>query len=182
MRILLFLEGLHPHEMWSILGFSSLLRYFERSPPNRRFCPYGSDCFYRHEDILTGTIHQFDHGVDEMMVKYKESLQRAARRHQARYRLNNPHTYMDPSEVVEDLLAELESLSDGPDPLDAFADLNIQDSDVNLEPPLGPMPGPFSDIEPDAHWPTEEDLEYVRSFYTAFTRSLRPREVSDASF
>ncbi|KAG8946105.1 hypothetical protein FRC04_012083 [Tulasnella sp. 424] len=127
----------------------------------------------RHEDPLTGTIHQFDHGVDEMMVKYKESLQRAARRHQARYRLSNPHTYMDPSEVVEDLLAELESLSDGPDPLDAFADLNIQDSDVNLEPPSGHMPGPFADIGPDAHWPTEEDLEYVRSL---FTRAIRPRE------
>lgn len=113
------------------------------------------------------------------MVKYKESLQRAARRHQVRYMLSNPHTYMDPSEAVEDFLAELESLSDGPDPLDAFADLNIQDSDVNLEPPSGHMPGSFADSGPDAHWPTDEDLEYVRLL---FARAIRPREVSDASF
>ncbi|KAG8887009.1 hypothetical protein FRC00_000559 [Tulasnella sp. 408] len=123
-------------------------------------------------------MHRFDYGVEKMMLEYKEAIQRTARRNQARYRLSNPHTYLDPSEVVDDLLAELESLSDGPDPLDAFADLNIQDSDVNLEPPLAPIPASFAEVDSNAHWPTEEDLEYVRSFYDVFARAFRPRNRS----
>lgn len=153
-------------------------RYFEKSSPIKRFCPYGSDCFYKHEDPITGTVHRFDYGVEKMMLQYKEEIQRAARRGQARYRLSNPHAYWDPADVVEDLLAELESLSDGPDPLDAFADLNIQDSDVNLETPLAPLPAPFAEADPDAHWPTAEDLENVRSFYDLFARAIRPRDRS----
>ncbi|KAI0629280.1 hypothetical protein C8Q77DRAFT_1143142 [Trametes polyzona] len=37
-------------------------KYFERSKPSRRFCPFGRDCFYKHVNS-DGTPYIFDHGV-----------------------------------------------------------------------------------------------------------------------
>ena len=39
-------------------------RYFQRSCPTHRYCPFGKDCFYQqlNED---GTIHEFTHGVEQ---------------------------------------------------------------------------------------------------------------------
>ncbi|TDL23409.1 hypothetical protein BD410DRAFT_787234 [Rickenella mellea] len=37
-------------------------KYFERSPPHRRFCPYGRDCFYRHQNA-DGTLYTFERGA-----------------------------------------------------------------------------------------------------------------------
>ncbi|KAG9017251.1 hypothetical protein FRB90_001222 [Tulasnella sp. 427] len=148
-------------------------RYFESSPHHKRFCPYGFDCFYKHEDPITGVKHEFNHGVDEMMVRYKEHIQQVAQRNQARYRYAS--TYSHPYSHEFDWLAVIDGMSDGPDPLDAFADLSIQESDVSLEPPQHPLGTSFSEGEPPTHWPTEEDLEYVRSFYDVFAR-LRPRD------
>ncbi|EJF64258.1 hypothetical protein DICSQDRAFT_53855 [Dichomitus squalens LYAD-421 SS1] len=41
-------------------------RYFKRSRPQRRFCPFGRDCFYKHENA-DGTPYVFDHGADFYM-------------------------------------------------------------------------------------------------------------------
>ncbi|KAI0653393.1 hypothetical protein C8Q70DRAFT_606385 [Cubamyces menziesii] len=37
-------------------------RYFEKSRPSRRFCPFGKDCFYKHENA-DGTPYEFEHGA-----------------------------------------------------------------------------------------------------------------------
>ncbi|KZS94422.1 hypothetical protein SISNIDRAFT_439915 [Sistotremastrum niveocremeum HHB9708] len=41
-------------------------KYFERSIPGLRFCPYGRDCFYKHEDE-NGQEYVFQKGVDHYM-------------------------------------------------------------------------------------------------------------------
>ncbi|KAI1796654.1 hypothetical protein LXA43DRAFT_879389 [Ganoderma leucocontextum] len=40
--------------------------YFEQSRPEKRFCPFGKDCFYKHENV-DGTPYVFDRGVDYYM-------------------------------------------------------------------------------------------------------------------
>ncbi|KAI0331435.1 hypothetical protein GY45DRAFT_1248626 [Cubamyces sp. BRFM 1775] len=37
-------------------------KYFEKSRPNKRFCPFGKDCFYKHENA-DGTPYVFEHGA-----------------------------------------------------------------------------------------------------------------------
>ncbi|KZT27820.1 hypothetical protein NEOLEDRAFT_1059740 [Neolentinus lepideus HHB14362 ss-1] len=37
-------------------------RYFGKSPPNDRFCPFGRDCFYQHQNE-DGTPYVFDKGL-----------------------------------------------------------------------------------------------------------------------
>jgi E3 ubiquitin-protein ligase makorin len=39
-------------------------RYFENSPPHRRYCPFGRDCFYKHEG-LDGKDYVFEHDFTE---------------------------------------------------------------------------------------------------------------------
>ncbi|KAL5503925.1 hypothetical protein ACEPAH_7997 [Sanghuangporus vaninii] len=43
-------------------------KYFERSVPGSRFCPFGKDCFYQHKE-LDGTDFVFDRGADYYMSK-----------------------------------------------------------------------------------------------------------------
>jgi len=37
-------------------------KYFETSPPSRRYCPFGKDCFYKHLDA-DGQEHVFEHEI-----------------------------------------------------------------------------------------------------------------------
>ncbi|EKM49977.1 uncharacterized protein PHACADRAFT_213748 [Phanerochaete carnosa HHB-10118-sp] len=48
-------------------------RFFERSLPNNRYCPFGNDCFYQHcnED---GTPYDFQKGVEYYMRQRKRYL------------------------------------------------------------------------------------------------------------
>jgi len=41
-------------------------RYFEASPPGRRYCPFGKDCFYRHVDE-NGQEFVFERGAEYYM-------------------------------------------------------------------------------------------------------------------
>lgn len=42
-------------------------RYFEESPEEEKFCPFGHDCLYKHENA-DGTPHVFPRGVDFYMT------------------------------------------------------------------------------------------------------------------
>jgi len=123
-------------------------RYFERSSPLRRFCPYGSDCFYKHENP-NGSTHRFDHGVDRMMMVFKEDIQ--TRRGPARYRMLRP-AYTD---VAED------GLSDGSDPLDAFRgheEVWHFTSDNEMAGPTPPQELAFGVVPPGWDGPDLADL------------------------
>ncbi|KAG8769006.1 hypothetical protein FRC12_005222 [Ceratobasidium sp. 428] len=48
-------------------------KYFASSPSDKRFCPYGKDCFYQHLNS-DGTKHIFKDGVDAMMERHKAKL------------------------------------------------------------------------------------------------------------
>ncbi|KAI0741936.1 hypothetical protein C8Q80DRAFT_1286496, partial [Daedaleopsis nitida] len=41
-------------------------KHFEKSPANKRFCPFGKECFYKHENE-DGTPYVFDRGADYYM-------------------------------------------------------------------------------------------------------------------
>ncbi|KAI8996578.1 hypothetical protein BD414DRAFT_408568 [Trametes punicea] len=41
-------------------------KYFEKSRPEKRFCPFGKDCFYKHENS-DGTPYVFEHGASYYM-------------------------------------------------------------------------------------------------------------------
>ncbi|OBZ73831.1 E3 ubiquitin-protein ligase makorin-1 [Grifola frondosa] len=41
-------------------------RYFQKSPSSKRFCPFGKDCFYQHQNE-DGTPYVFTLGVDHYM-------------------------------------------------------------------------------------------------------------------
>ena len=41
-------------------------RYFENSQPGRRHCPFGKECFYKHEND-DGTPYVFHRGADYYM-------------------------------------------------------------------------------------------------------------------
>lgn len=41
-------------------------RYFQRSSPDHRYCPFGKDCFYQHQNA-DGTPYVFKYGVDHYM-------------------------------------------------------------------------------------------------------------------
>ncbi|KAI0367002.1 hypothetical protein BV20DRAFT_950971 [Pilatotrama ljubarskyi] len=46
-------------------------KYFENSRPSKRFCPFGKDCFYKHENA-DGTPYIFEHGAAYYMeVSYE---------------------------------------------------------------------------------------------------------------
>ncbi|CAE6454852.1 unnamed protein product [Rhizoctonia solani] len=67
-----------PERALCVEGYKATLgkipcRYFVKSPPHKRFCPYGKDCFYQHQNE-DGTPYVFDLGADEMMEKHKSSL------------------------------------------------------------------------------------------------------------
>jgi len=46
-------------------------RYFVQSKADKRFCPYGYDCFYKHEGA-DGKPYKFPFGVNTMMSLFKE--------------------------------------------------------------------------------------------------------------
>jgi len=48
-------------------------KYFSTSSPDKRFCPYGKDCFYQHLNN-DGTPYVFQEGVDSMMERHKAKL------------------------------------------------------------------------------------------------------------
>ncbi|EIN06144.1 hypothetical protein PUNSTDRAFT_145475 [Punctularia strigosozonata HHB-11173 SS5] len=48
-------------------------RYFQKSPADSRFCPFGKDCFYRHINA-DGTPYVFSEGVDYYMPIHKRRL------------------------------------------------------------------------------------------------------------
>jgi uncharacterized protein YfeS len=50
-----------------------IYRYFSTSSPDKRFCPYGKDCFYQHLND-DGTPYVFQEGVDLMMERHKAKL------------------------------------------------------------------------------------------------------------
>lgn len=41
-----------------VMAFRIYCRHFQNSPPNRRHCPFGKDCFYQHLNP-DGTIYIF---------------------------------------------------------------------------------------------------------------------------
>lgn len=45
-------------------------KYFEDSPEEEKFCPFGHDCSYKHENA-DGTPHVFPHGVDYYMARWR---------------------------------------------------------------------------------------------------------------
>jgi len=107
-------------------------RYFSNSNPNQPFCPYGDDCFYKHESG-GGQSHNLGYGVDRMMSLFKEDLQ--TRRGSSRYRLMR-----HPPRFFEDD----DGWSDGPDPIDAFTNARYSftvDSEVlrAVHPTLPPI-------------------------------------------
>ncbi|KAF8606039.1 hypothetical protein BDV93DRAFT_437901 [Ceratobasidium sp. AG-I] len=67
-----------PEREQCVKGYKSTLsripcKYFERSPPCNRFCPYGKDCFYQHQNS-DGTPYVFSEGTDSMMEKHKAKM------------------------------------------------------------------------------------------------------------
>ncbi|KAI0352366.1 hypothetical protein OH77DRAFT_1409242 [Trametes cingulata] len=48
-------------------------KYFEKSRPNRRFCPFGKDCFYKHENA-DGTPYVFEYGAGHHMEVCTEQI------------------------------------------------------------------------------------------------------------
>jgi len=73
-------------------------KYFQKSTPEKRFCPYGKDCFYEHKDE-DGNPYEFTEGVDTLMEKYKHRL------HGRRFFRENP-------EVHNTLMLTMRSLAD----------------------------------------------------------------------
>ncbi|THH13452.1 hypothetical protein EW146_g6767 [Bondarzewia mesenterica] len=57
-------------------------KYFEESKPDNPFCPFGSDCLYKHENV-DGTQYIFSHGVDYYMAQWR------MRRRQSRSNLSD---------------------------------------------------------------------------------------------
>jgi len=53
-------------------------RYFANSPTDKRFCPYGDDCFYKHEDE-NGQLHVFSSGATTLLPAFKERQARLTR-------------------------------------------------------------------------------------------------------
>ncbi|KAM5533849.1 hypothetical protein V8D89_012512 [Ganoderma adspersum] len=47
-------------------------RYFEQSRPEKRFCPFGKECFFKHENV-DGTPHVFEHGADYYMRRSRRN-------------------------------------------------------------------------------------------------------------
>lgn len=52
-------------------------RYFEKSKPHDRFCPFGKECFYKHENP-DGTPYVFEHGATYYMQVSAEPIISAA--------------------------------------------------------------------------------------------------------
>ncbi|KAI5119832.1 hypothetical protein M0805_008398 [Coniferiporia weirii] len=48
-------------------------KYFERSVPGRRSCPFGRDCFYQHKEA-DGTPYVFPHGADYYMSMLRDRV------------------------------------------------------------------------------------------------------------
>ncbi|KAG8708662.1 hypothetical protein FRC08_018776 [Ceratobasidium sp. 394] len=67
-----------PEREQCVKGYKATLggipcKYFIASPPEKRFCPYGKDCFYQHLND-DGTTHVFREGVEAMMERHKAKL------------------------------------------------------------------------------------------------------------
>ncbi|KAL5633211.1 hypothetical protein ACGC1H_003642 [Rhizoctonia solani] len=67
-----------PERVRCVEGYKATLgkipcRYFTKSPSDERFCPYGKDCFYQHQNE-DGTPYTFTLGADEMMERHKSKL------------------------------------------------------------------------------------------------------------
>ncbi|QRV88894.1 E3 ubiquitin-protein ligase makorin-1 [Ceratobasidium sp. AG-Ba] len=67
-----------PERQKCVEGYKTTLgripcRYFAASSPEKRFCPYGRDCFYQHRND-DGTTHVFSEGVDAMMERHKSRM------------------------------------------------------------------------------------------------------------
>ncbi|EPQ56445.1 hypothetical protein GLOTRDRAFT_115698 [Gloeophyllum trabeum ATCC 11539] len=52
-------------------------RYFQKSPASDRFCPFGRDCFYQHQND-DGSPYVFDKGVAHYLPIYKRRMRREA--------------------------------------------------------------------------------------------------------
>ncbi|KAI0675528.1 hypothetical protein C8Q78DRAFT_964382 [Trametes maxima] len=57
----------HPKKAEAIESYKASMarvkcKHFEKSPPNRRFCPFGKECFYKHENS-DGSKYVFEHGA-----------------------------------------------------------------------------------------------------------------------
>ncbi|KAI0343247.1 hypothetical protein BDW22DRAFT_1329630 [Trametopsis cervina] len=72
-------EG-HPHKAIAIEKYRQSTsrvpcKYFQRSPPNKRYCPFGKDCFYQHLND-DGTPYVFNEGVDSLIRASPHILRR----------------------------------------------------------------------------------------------------------
>ncbi|KAG8880935.1 hypothetical protein FRB97_000328 [Tulasnella sp. 331] len=114
-------------------------KYFLRSPSHKRFCPYGDDCFYKHEDE-NGQLHKFDSGASTLLPAFKarqarESRQRARRRRANDLGLSYGSDGSDPLDILGDaidglpggesagLAAALELIRSGVSPREAWSSL-----------------------------------------------------------
>ncbi|KAI0641948.1 hypothetical protein C8Q79DRAFT_264135 [Trametes meyenii] len=57
----------HPKKAEAIDAYKASMarvkcKHFEKSPLHRRFCPFGKECFYKHENP-DGTTYVFEHGA-----------------------------------------------------------------------------------------------------------------------
>lgn len=98
-------------------------RYFTRSSPERRFCPYGDDCFYKHEDV-NGQPYKFSSGVDTLLPAYKA---RKARIRRERLRQQRLREILDSRRARH---ADDDDDDGSHDPLDLFATDDSDASDV----------------------------------------------------
>ncbi|PIL24964.1 hypothetical protein GSI_12851 [Ganoderma sinense ZZ0214-1] len=63
-------------------------RHFEQSPPGKRFCPFGNECFFKHENV-DGTSYLFQHGADFYMGR------RGSRRNESDFEWEHPNDNLE---------------------------------------------------------------------------------------
>lgn len=111
-------------------------RYFERSPANKRSCPFGRDCHYLHQNA-DGTSYIFTEGVDTLMEKFKrkrtaDALMRQSQSLAGRLEATMRAMLGDYSEVVGVSSGPAPSSSSRPDSIDDVT-IVVSDSDEDSD-------------------------------------------------
>ncbi|KAG8980077.1 hypothetical protein FRB94_010864 [Tulasnella sp. JGI-2019a] len=84
-------------------------KYFLKSPANKRFCPYGDDCFYKHEDE-NGQVHKFDSGASTLLPAFKARQERESRRRARQHQrsiLNYDSDGRDPFDFLSETIGSM---------------------------------------------------------------------------
>ncbi|EJD06635.1 uncharacterized protein FOMMEDRAFT_165377 [Fomitiporia mediterranea MF3/22] len=112
-------------------------KYFEMSPPNSRYCPFGRDCFYQHKEA-DGSPYVFDRGVDYYMSRRRRSnrLQNASIS-DLLSNIRASRTENDVLQLMEDLRARFDltargSTNDGEDSEVSHLAILLEDVLTNL--------------------------------------------------